>query len=161
MVVAWKMGENPEGVLRVHILALESAIDGKIPTHHAAMTWLVPHAADCITKYLVGGDGKTPYHKLFAKPFREDIFECGEQIFIRKHKAALKYLDPHWMPGTWLWRRWGHFTHLIWHGETIFEAYAVQRVPQDQRWSKTSWKTSLPLRGIGPLLMLGLKSRLK
>ena len=50
-----------KGVLRVHVIALEEKIGGQIPSAHPLMTWIVPHAAECITKYLNGPDGKTPY----------------------------------------------------------------------------------------------------
>ena len=52
-----------KGMLRVHVLALENKINGKIPTHHPLMTWIVPHAAECVTKYSRGADGKTPYER--------------------------------------------------------------------------------------------------
>ena len=39
-----------KGELIVHRLALESKIQGTVPTHHAIMTWLVSLAAECITK---------------------------------------------------------------------------------------------------------------
>ena len=69
-----------KGMLRVHVLALEQKICGNIPTHHPLMTWIVPHAAECITKYLKSSDGKTPYERLFGKPVREEAYEIGEQI---------------------------------------------------------------------------------
>ena len=48
-----------KGVLRVHVVALEEKIGGQIPSAHPLMTWIVPHAGECITKYLKGPDGKT------------------------------------------------------------------------------------------------------
>ena len=50
-----------KAMLRVHVLALEAKIEGEIPTHHPVMAWLVKHTAECISKYMVGRDGKTPY----------------------------------------------------------------------------------------------------
>ena len=100
------------------------------------MTWLVPHAAECITKYLKGPDGKTPYHRLMGKPVREETFEYGEQVMFRKRKAALRDLETHWLPATWLGRRWGTYTHILWDGAKTLEAYAAQRRPKDERWNK-------------------------
>ena len=123
-------------MLRVHVLALENKVNGKIPTHHPLMTWIVPHAAECLTKYLRGADGKTPYERLSGKSIREESYEIGEQVMFRKRKSALKDLESHWMPGTWLGRRWGTYTHIIWNGEKALEAYAVQRLPKENRWDK-------------------------
>ena len=125
-----------KGVLRVHFLALEEKIGGSIPSNHPVMTWLVPHAAECITKYLMGPDGKTPYHRLWGKPIREETFEYGEQVLYRKRKSALRDLETHWLPATWLGRRWGNHTHILWDGSKTIEAYAAQRRPKEERWSK-------------------------
>ena len=100
------------------------------------MTWLVPHAAECVTKYLQGTDGKTPYQRLFGKPIREETFEFGEQVLFRKRKSKMKDLETRWLAGTWLGRRWGHYTHILWDGERTVEAHAVQRLPKLERWNK-------------------------
>ena len=86
---------------------------------------------------MVGADGKAPYQRFFGKPIREELFEFMEQVMYRKRKAAFKDLESHWMPGTWLGRRWGHHTHIIWNGEKAVEAYAVQRLPKTERWNKS------------------------
>ena len=48
----------------------------------------------------------------------------------------MKDLDSRYVPGTWLGRRWGHHTHIIWDGEKAVEAYAVQKRPKEERWNK-------------------------
>ena len=42
--------------MRVHLLALERKIGGKIPARHPIMCWLIEHAWAVISKYLVGHD---------------------------------------------------------------------------------------------------------
>ena len=73
---------------------------------------------------------------LFSKAVREDIYEFGEHALYRKRKAVLKDLETHWLNGTWLGRRWGTYIHLIWNGEKVVEAYAVQRFPKEELWNK-------------------------
>ena len=58
----------------------------------------------------------------------------------RKRKSALKDLESHWMPGTWLGRRWGSDTHIIWNGEKALEAFAVQRLPKENRWDRDVYR---------------------
>ena len=53
-----------KGVLRVHLLALESKIGGGLPSDHPVTTWLIQYVADNINKHLVGADGMTPYERL-------------------------------------------------------------------------------------------------
>ena len=71
-----------------------------------------------------------------GKPIREETFEYGEQVMYRERKAALKDLEPRWLPATWLGRRWGTHTHILWDGTKALEAYAVQRRPKEERWNK-------------------------
>ena len=75
-----------KGMLRVHTLALKRKIGGKLPTHHAVLTWLVEHVADVITKYLQGKDGKSGYERLMGKPCREEGLEFGERVWFKKKK---------------------------------------------------------------------------
>ena len=123
-------------MVRVHMISLESRIQGEIPTFHPIMTWIVPHAANCITKYLVGHDGKTAYQRLWGKTAQEEILEIGERIFWRKRKSAMKDLDSRYHPGIWLGRVWGSSTHIVWDGQKAIEVYGIQRVPKDERWSR-------------------------
>ena len=78
-----------------------------------------------------GADGETPYERLVGKIIREEALEIGEQVMFRKRKSVLKDLESHWMPGTWLGRRWGTYTHIIWNGEKALEAFSVQRLPRE------------------------------
>ena len=64
-----------KGLLRVHLLALEGRIRGRLPCSHPAFAWLVAHASSTLTKHLVGKDGRTPYFRLFGKEVAEEGLE--------------------------------------------------------------------------------------
>ena len=53
-----------KGVLRVHLLALESRIQGRRPCGHPVFAWLVQHSPNARTKSLMGRDGRTPCARL-------------------------------------------------------------------------------------------------
>ena len=61
-----------KGMIRTLMLALQARIQGEIPVDHPVMLWLVEHAAELLTKHLVGHDGKTAYARLFGKPCRDE-----------------------------------------------------------------------------------------
>ena len=124
-----------KGMLRTHLSALERKVQGEIPIHHPVMAWLVSHVAECLSKYQVGHDGKTPFQRHFGKPVKDEGLEFGELVFYRLRKGEVKDLDAKWMPGLWLGKPWGAITHRIWTGDRTIEAYAVQRRPRDERWS--------------------------
>ena len=69
-----------KGVLRVHLLSLESRIGGRLPCGHPVFAWLVQHAPNVLTKGLVGKDGRTPYSRLFGKEVAEEGLEFGEVL---------------------------------------------------------------------------------
>ena len=60
-------------MLRVHLMALERKLGGvTIPTSHPIMTWLTGYAAEVLTEYLVGADGKVGSQRLFGKNSHEE-----------------------------------------------------------------------------------------
>ena len=153
-------------MVRVHLAALQKKIAGSSPSHHPVVSWLVPHCAECITKYLVGKDGKTAYQRIFGKPARDEVFEFGERLLWRKRQSAIHNTDLNgrYLDGIWLGKRWGTHTHLVWTGTEVVEVYAFQRLPLDERWSREqleavtatpwNWKSSTDPQGPGRAPML-------
>jgi len=127
-----------KGMLRVHLLALERKLEGKVPTHHPIMTWLVEHVADVITKHLQGKDGRTAYERLLGRPCREEGLEFGEKVWYRRRKDQITRtgLEARWQEGVWLGRRWGSIDHLIATENEVVDARAVQRRPIGERWDR-------------------------
>ena len=95
-----------KGLLRVHLAALERNVNAKFPSNHPALTWLVEHVADVISKYMVGVDGKTAYERLFGRAVREEGLEFGESLHWRHRptKDMNVVLDARWSSGVWLGR---------------------------------------------------------
>ena len=58
-------------------LGLEDKIKCKIPVTHPVITWLVPHAADLLTKFVVGKDGRTGYERIKGKKYIGELLEFG------------------------------------------------------------------------------------
>ena len=95
-------------MIRTLMLALEGRIEGEIPMLHPAMLRLVEHAAELVTKHLVGHDGKSAYARLFGQPCRGEGFEFGERVHFRRGGSRLGSLDARWEDDIRLGRRWGH-----------------------------------------------------
>jgi len=125
-----------KGMVRTYRLALERRLDGVLPTFHPIMAWLIEHAGENITKYLIGKDGKTGYERLFGKPARDEAVEFGENVWLRRRKGTMKDLETRWLDGIWLGKPWGAIDHLVYRDGRIHEARAVQRKPITERWSR-------------------------
>eukprot|EP00969_Alexandrium_andersonii_P015361 671155-Alexandrium_andersonii.AAC.1 len=70
------------------MLALQERIQGGAPVDHPAMFWLVEHAGELLTKYLVGHDGHTAFEQLMGNPSRDDGYEFGERVFLPRPTAG-------------------------------------------------------------------------
>eukprot|EP00969_Alexandrium_andersonii_P089705 3961098-Alexandrium_andersonii.AAC.1 len=71
------------------------------------MLWLVEHAGELLTKYLVGHDGRAAFERLMGKPSRDNGYEFGERVFYRVRPPDMdRSLNPRWESGIWLGRRW-------------------------------------------------------
>jgi hypothetical protein len=127
-----------KGVLRVHLAALERKIGARFPSNHPAVTWLVEHVGDVITKYMIGVDGKTAYERLFGRPVREEGLEFGESLHWRHRpsKDMNVVLDARWSTGVWLGRTWGGVIQQIFANGAVHTVRGVQRQPRDLRWRK-------------------------
>ena len=129
-----------KGMLRVHLLALESRIQGRLPCGHPAFAWLVQHSSNALTKGLVGKDGRTPYARLFGKEVAEEGIEFGEVLHWKLPRLTghNTLLEARWRPGVWLGRLWASPVHVVYdlEGKCIKEVRAVQRVPLADRWDR-------------------------
>ena len=127
-----------KGMIRAHVLAFERKLGVKIPTEHAAMSWIVEAVSDLVTKHLKGQDGRTGFERLYGKPAREEAFELGEVVLWRRPKKpdSNVLLESRWEEGIWLGRKWGSMVHFIGMGREVVEARAVQRKPKEERWNK-------------------------
>ena len=67
----------------------------------------MPHAAEVISKYLIGKDGKTPLERHWGKRTQEEMLEFGELVYYKVRKSLVKNkdLEPRWLSGVWLGRR--------------------------------------------------------
>ena len=89
-------------------LGLERRLDIQIPDDRPVLTWLVPHAAETLTKYEIGKDGKTSFERLRGKKFRQQVTEFGEKIWYKltegeraAQKERIGSLGPKWGEGVW------------------------------------------------------------
>ena len=55
-VVAERVVQSSEKMVRVHKLALEKRIGARWPVKHPLFAWLVEHVSDIMNRFLVGRD---------------------------------------------------------------------------------------------------------
>ena len=115
---------------------LQSRLDLVIRSSHPVMTWLVQHAADCISKYQVSDDGKTAYERMKGKRFSRAAVEFGEKIHFRKSMKGQKEhkLDGKWNEGYFLGFYWRTGEAIVGTSEGAVRAGTIRRVGAHRRW---------------------------
>ena len=103
------------------------------------MTWLVQHAAGCISKYQVGEDGKTGYERLKGKPFSRPAVEFGEKVHFKNSAQGQKErkLDMQWHDGHFLGFHWCTSEAIVRAKDGIHRAGTIRRVGAHRRWGAT------------------------
>ena len=122
---------------------------------HPVMAWLVQHAADCLSKYQIGEDGKTAYERLKGKKFSCAVVEFGEKVHYRKHVKGHKdnKLDSKWGEGYFLGFYWKTSEALIGTSEGVKRSGTIRRVGAHRRWDAEGLSTWRPM-DVGPRVRL-------
>ena len=100
------------------------------------MTWFVQHAADCLSKYQVGEDGKTAYERLTGKRFSRAAVEFGEKIHFKKSTKGNKEnkLDGKRNEGYFLGFHWRTGEAVVGTRQGAVRAGTIRRVGAHRRW---------------------------
>ena len=123
--------QSVEKQVRVLKLAVEEHL-GKFSVRHACFPWLVLHAADVLTKFLVHPDGVTSYERIKGRPHSGTMFEFGQCIL---YKASAKVqggnMEPRWAKGLWLGKRFSTEEHVVaTAGGIVIRSGAVRLHPE-------------------------------
>ena len=104
------------------------------------MTWFVQLAAGCISKYLVGEDGKTSYEQLKGKPISRLAVEFGEKIHFKQsakgqkeHKLHAKKNERHFL------------SSIVGIKDGVQRAVTIRKVGAHRRWDAAGLDT---IRGL-------------
>ena len=91
--------------MRAIKFGLESRIKANIGGNPLVFEWIIPHASDCINRFLVGKDGRTPHYRIFNKHLLGKTFEFGERVLAKpkrgKRETRKQSMKSKWHDGTW------------------------------------------------------------
>ena len=128
------------GQMRVCKIGLEQRIKTKVETDWRVLEWIAEHAGNTINKFLMGHDGKTPYHRIMGRPSSKAIMEFGEQVLAKPLRSIKsrrkKSLKSKWVFGTWVGATSRSSEHLVIlrEGGAAIRVRSVKRRPEDERW---------------------------
>ena len=125
--------------VRVLRRGLEQRLGLRLSGKHPVTAWLVERAADLLSKYQVGDDGKTGYERWKGKPYHGEEIEFGEKIHYRENmKARPKQnkLKARWGEGYFLGRWWRTGEAVVGSRDGVSRAGTVRRVGAHRRWDR-------------------------
>ncbi|MDA8583876.1 reverse transcriptase domain-containing protein, partial [bacterium] len=128
-----------KGLLRTYASALNSHLDRDVKLTDAVLTWLIEYVGMIISRYAVGGDGRTPYERIKRKKCSMPICEFGERVLFMpsapKSKRDVRSLDPRYKYGVWLGIAGRSSEARIGTPDRLYRSTSVRRVPKEERWS--------------------------
>ena len=81
---------------------LEGGIKQKIPDQSPIMAWMARWAAELISKYSAGDDGKSPYERIRQEKCQVPLVPFGEKVLYLPMKTATSSKgEPAKRPGVW------------------------------------------------------------
>ena len=125
--------------VRVLRRGLEQRLGVKLSGKHPVMSWLVEHAADLLSRYQVGDDGRTGYERLKGKKCKMEMVEFGEKVHYRfnpKSKPKEAKLEVKWGEGFFLGKWWRTGEAVIGTQDGILRAGSIRRVGGHRRWDR-------------------------
>ena len=76
-----------KGVIRALKSSLEHRLGRTLPASHPILTWMPRHAAECLSRYKIGEDGRTAEQRRTGKKWRKLAPEFGERIHVKVASA--------------------------------------------------------------------------
>lgn len=77
--------------------ALQNRLNMILLVRHLVTGWLVEHAAEIVSVFQKGPDGKTAYERVRGKPYKRTLVEFAEKVHYRLSKlSAMKKLEARW-----------------------------------------------------------------
>ena len=128
--------QSVEGQLRTLRSAFEDRTGSKVKLSSCIFPWMVIHAANLISLYEIGKDGKVPFQRLRGRKMHPDMVEFGECV----HFQPLDYksmgsAEIRWKDGVFVGIRMHTGEKLVATSDGIYKARSIRRKIEDQRWS--------------------------
>ena len=120
------------------ISQIESGTGGKVQNNADIMQWAIKWAADLITNYQVGEDGKTAFERIKCRRCRAPLAQFGERVMymqMNDGKDDRPKIEKTLLNGIWLGIKGRTGEHIIGTEKGIVKAYTVKRRPEEERWS--------------------------
>ena len=145
-------------VLKSH---LEEGLQRQLDWSEPLATRLVRHSANCLSKYRIQADGKTPDQRLTGKRWRRQAVEFGEKaaflLVAARRERRVAGDAERMMDGIFVGRHERTGASLFLSERGLLGGTRVQRKTADQRWDNEFIRKSLGV----PRMLIGEEPEVK
>lgn len=114
---------------------LEHGIKEKLPDDSPVIAWMVRWAAELLSKYAPGDDGKAPYERLRGTQCKSPLVQFGEAVWYLPMKTVRRSKgDPAKLPGIWLGINERTEEVLVGTMKGVVKCRTVSRMSSDKCW---------------------------
>ena len=135
--------------MRAMRLALESKLGKALDAKDPVLAWMPSFAADVLSRYRRGRDGKTAWQRETGKQWAKGALQFGEKIMIKEAKERIGVPKRDWEPRLISVRYMGHHARtgsiIGLTSEGVKWGESSRRLPYEDRWSHEGWDE---LRGL-------------
>ena len=127
--------------VRVMKSSLEEKLQMKLGDKHPLLAWLPRHAADLISRYKVGQDGRTAEQRRTGRAWNRPLLQCGEKVMFKiaespEERRRRGSLEPIMKEGWYIGHHARSGALLLITPNGVIRGNGVRRLPEDQRWDK-------------------------
>jgi hypothetical protein len=99
-----------------------------VPLDSNVMTWVIPFAAFCRTRFSTGTDGSTPYSRVNGSQYSGLMVNFGEQVMLKVYDGDSKF-KSRWRKGCWVGKSELNDSAFVATPEGVFSGRTVHRLP--------------------------------
>ena len=113
---------------------LESHYGVRFGEKEPILAWAPRHAANCIDRYRIGSDGKTPERRRTGRIWKRPTCMFGEVVFFRKAGPAPKGAADRMIRGVFVGHHERTGGQLMLTPAGLMRGVGIHQLPESQRW---------------------------
>ena len=127
--------------VRVIKSSLEEKLKTKLEDKHPLLAWMPRHAADLLSRYKIGQDGRTAEQRRTGRNWNRPLVQFGEKVMYKAAESAEERrrrgsLEPVMREGFYAGHHSRSGATLLLTSEGVGKGNGSRRLPEDQRWDK-------------------------
>ena len=123
-----------KGQIRVLRSQLEENLGRRLEADEPLHAWLPRHAANCINRYRIGSDGRTPEQRRAGRKWNRPALTFGETVYYRPVRTLKDTGHMSMKKGVFVGQHERTGANLLMTPEGLCRGVGLHRLPQDLRW---------------------------